>query len=233
MDSQTPENRPHAPGALGVVQEFLNSANLARSPGVTPDIAEDIRLRRESGDSQASLAREYRIGQKFVNAVSRGARVVDDLGACGAAAVWLTALGLAPEGVSVSERDLDRLLELRHLLRELALANNGQVLEVGALESLASMAASVPVVLQFGAQPEIRPSGAGVEAAIGRLLVVVFDAMRDGSWARLKRCTGDGCPHTFYDASRNRTGTWCAMSVCGNRTKIRNYQQRRRASRTP
>jgi predicted RNA-binding Zn ribbon-like protein len=31
----------------------------------------------------------------------------------------------------------------------------------------------------------------------------------------------------FYDRSRNRGSHWCAMSVCGNRTKTRRYRARR------
>ncbi|HEV2869799.1 MAG TPA: CGNR zinc finger domain-containing protein, partial [Actinomycetota bacterium] len=30
----------------------------------------------------------------------------------------------------------------------------------------------------------------------------------------------------FYDHSTNRSGTWCTMSVCGNRRKARAYRRR-------
>src|ERR687886_170562 len=36
----------------------------------------------------------------------------------------------------------------------------------------------------------------------------------------------DVCHWVFYDRSRNRSSTWCAMSVCGNRTKTRRYRSR-------
>jgi predicted RNA-binding Zn ribbon-like protein len=58
-----------------------------------------------------------------------------------------------------------------------------------------------------------------VDGAIGRVLAVVYGAMADGSWERLKACPREVCHWVFYDASRNRSGKWCAMSVCGNRTK--------------
>ncbi|HUY61935.1 MAG TPA: CGNR zinc finger domain-containing protein, partial [Candidatus Dormibacteraeota bacterium] len=53
----------------------------------------------------------------------------------------------------------------------------------------------------------------------------------DGSWARLKACPAQRCHWAFFDASRNRSGTWCTMAVCGTRAKARSYQRRLRASR--
>jgi predicted RNA-binding Zn ribbon-like protein len=50
--------------------------------------------------------------------------------------------------------------------------------------------------------------------------------MADGSWERLKGCPRDVCHWVFYDRSRNRSSTWCAMSVCGNRTNTRAYRRR-------
>ena len=54
----------------------------------------------------------------------------------------------------------------------------------------------------------------------------VHDAMAEGSWARLKACPADNCLWAFYDETKNRSGTWCSMSVCGNRTKARAYRRR-------
>jgi predicted RNA-binding Zn ribbon-like protein len=33
----------------------------------------------------------------------------------------------------------------------------------------------------------------------------------------------------FYDRSKNRSGHWCSMRVCGNRAKARQFRERRRA----
>ncbi|MGH2778535.1 MAG: CGNR zinc finger domain-containing protein, partial [Actinomycetota bacterium] len=30
----------------------------------------------------------------------------------------------------------------------------------------------------------------------------------------------------FYDHSKNRSGKWCTMRVCGNRAKTRAYRER-------
>jgi predicted RNA-binding Zn ribbon-like protein len=61
---------------------------------------------------------------------------------------------------------------------------------------------------------------------MGRLLAAIASATADGTWARLKICRNDACRWSFYDASRNRSGHWCSMAVCGNRMKGRAFRQR-------
>lgn len=230
----TPETRPPAPGGLRVLQEFMNSAHLGGRAMVSPSAAEAIRTRREAGESQATLAVEFGLSQGFVAAIGRGARLGDDLETPASARDWLLARDLLDPGGALDDEDMQRLRELRELLRALALANNGQPLPPEVLPLLDQAAKRAPLVFSFegGCEPSLRPSVAGIDGATARVLALLYEAMRDGSFQRLKRCQGDGCPHTFYDASRNRTGTWCAMSVCGNRTKVRSYQSRRRAARS-
>jgi predicted RNA-binding Zn ribbon-like protein len=52
-------------------------------------------------------------------------------------------------------------------------------------------------------------------------------AMIDGTWVRLKACLDPDCGWAFYDRSRNRSGHWCEMAVCGSRHKVRAYRARR------
>ncbi len=230
MDDQTPENRMPAPGALSVVHNFVNCGHLADHDGMSQEVADAIRLRHEAGETQASLASEYGTNQKFVAAVARGARLLDDLATPESARAWLVARGLIAEKTGVSEEDRQQLVSLRESLRAMAAANNGLKLEAAAVASLNEVAATIPLVLRFGEDGRValEPAREGIDGAVGKLLTVVFDGIREGTFSRLKRCPGEGCPHIFYDASRNRTGTWCAMSVCGNRTKVRSYQRRRR-----
>ncbi len=65
-----------------------------------------------------------------------------------------------------------------------------------------------------------------VDGAIGLLLAITARTMLDGSWSRLKVCPGDHCGWAFYDHSRNQTGRWCSMSVCGGRAKARAHYRR-------
>jgi predicted RNA-binding Zn ribbon-like protein len=48
---------------------------------------------------------------------------------------------------------------------------------------------------------------------------------------RLKICPN--CQWLFLDRSRNRSRTWCDMTVCGNRVKASRHYQRQRKELTP
>jgi predicted RNA-binding Zn ribbon-like protein len=45
----------------------------------------------------------------------------------------------------------------------------------------------------------------------------------------MKACPHEDCGWVFHDASRNRSGQWCSMAVCGNRTKGAAFRARLRA----
>jgi predicted RNA-binding Zn ribbon-like protein len=85
-------------------------------------------------------------------------------------------------------------------------------------------------VVRFDAagRSRLEPSASGVDGALGRLLAIVNTAMTDGTWPRLKACRSHACLWAFYDASKNRSGAWCSMAVCGSRSKARAYRRRHR-----
>jgi predicted RNA-binding Zn ribbon-like protein len=64
--------------------------------------------------------------------------------------------------------------------------------------------------------------------SLGRLIAIMVEAMADGTWSRLKACSAETCQWLFYDTSKNRSGHWCSMRVCGNRAKARQFRARRR-----
>lgn len=242
--AEAERERTPAPGTLRLVQELMEA--VVTEPGEEDlRVAEEIRRRFEAGESQATLAADYGFVQGHVSAILRGRRLTRRLDASPgeppveglispvAAQKWLAERGLIGESEAITAEGLERLLELRLLLREMAEANNGVPLDSSVLESLDRIAADAPLEFRFatGDAPELAPRASGANAAIGRLLAIVFEAMRDGTWPRMKICAAHDCPGTFYDSSRNRTGTWCVMAICGNRTKVRSYQERRRAAR--
>jgi predicted RNA-binding Zn ribbon-like protein len=79
--------------------------------------------------------------------------------------------------------------------------------------------------------PRLQAVGDGVDRALSGILAAAATAGLDGSWDRLKACRE--CRWAFYDRSRNRSGAWCAMRICGNRTKNRSYRARRGARPRP
>jgi predicted RNA-binding Zn ribbon-like protein len=140
--------------------------------------------------------------------------------------------GFLADGEAIGAHALDSIKALREVLRDFAAANNHHPLTPAAVDALNDLAERNPMVVRASGEgpPELVPGARCESPAMARILAAFFSAASDGSWVRLKRCPGLGCPFTFYDASRNRTGTWCSMSVCGNRTKVRKYQQRRRGA---
>jgi predicted RNA-binding Zn ribbon-like protein len=144
---------------------------------------------------------------------------------------WLGARGFAGPA---SDADLDRAIELREALRTLCLANHDgsdappalAVLD-GVARAVATAAALTPS-LRTG---HLEPSGDGPDAACALALAIVFAARADGSFARLKACPHAHCGWAFYDGSRNRSGQWCSMRICGNRTKGEAFRRRRAAPR--
>jgi predicted RNA-binding Zn ribbon-like protein len=131
---------------------------------------------------------------------------------------------LADEGVDPTARNIAAARAVREALRVLLVANtHRRTPSKDSLELLeeASARASFRVDFRSGA---LLPGADGVEGAVGRVLAVVAQAMRDGSWTRLKACRN--CRWAFYDESRNRSAAWCSMQLCGNRLKTRAYRRR-------
>jgi predicted RNA-binding Zn ribbon-like protein len=170
----------------------------------------------------------------FVNTVDLE-EGTDDLRAPDELATWLVTNGLAPSGLVATTDDLEHALGLREALRAVLLAHNGGTgfVHGTAVHALNEAAARSNVRLQFNktGTGTLAPDADGVDGALGRLLAIVHGAAAEGTWARLKACRDDTCQWAFYDHTKNRSGAWCNMAVCGNRAKARAYRERRGAPR--
>jgi predicted RNA-binding Zn ribbon-like protein len=145
-------------------------------------------------------------------------------------AAWFAERSLLPDSDhALADSDVRQARELREALRKLLLAHNGAPLEPAAVDSVNAAAKSAELVVRFdeGGHAALTPVRPGIDGALGRLLAIVFGAMADGTWERLKACPADDCEWAFYDWSKNGSGTWCDMAVCGNRAKARAYRERR------
>lgn len=197
-----PGGRPPAPGQLAVVQAFINSF--------------------------FDLEAEW--GADLFATPDRLAR-------------WLADRGLLAPGTALSARDRARAVTVREGLRGLAAANNdawelvpadelvlaGDAQPDTSLAELNRAAGGAGVEVRLHPDgPRFAATGAGVDRALGVLLAITATSMLDGSWRRLKACPGHHCGWAFFDHSRNQTGRWCSMSVCGGRAKARAHYHRRR-----
>jgi predicted RNA-binding Zn ribbon-like protein len=147
-------------------------------------------------------------------------------------ASWLNEQGVCDlGGPELGPRELEQAIALRESLRSVLLSHNDRDAEPGeATRHLEEVAERGQLSVCFGGGGDgvaIAPRSPGYSGVLARLLVPVAHASMDGSWARVKACTADDCLWAFYDASRNRSGRWCDMAVCGNREKVRTYRSRR------
>lgn len=126
--------------------------------------------------------------------------------------------------------DVRRVRELREALRALLLANNGVEARSRDLEPLREAAERSRYRLAFeaGGQLALAPARADLSGFESRLLLALEHLQCHEVWPRLKACTDERCRWAFYDATRNRSRTWCSMDVCGNREKTKRYRQRKR-----
>jgi predicted RNA-binding Zn ribbon-like protein len=141
---------------------------------------------------------------------------------------WLTRNRLLDRAsTAIAEPDRLRAISVREALRELARANGGAT--VVATDRLNRAADGAAVNIRFtSGGPRFEPTKPGLGGALSLILASAAAAMFEGSWSRLKICPGDDCGWAFYDHSRNRSGRWCSMSVCGGRAKVRAHYRRTR-----
>lgn len=149
----------------------------------------------------------------------------------------LTQRGLLEDSERLEEPDRQSLVAFREGLRLLLLAHNGVADPHAAsganATTLDELAGPVPLRVSFRpyGRPTIEPDAeGGRDRVLGRLLAVIVTSEAEGDWRRLKACRNERCLWAFYDASKNRSGRWCDMDVCGVRHKMRAYRERKAES---
>jgi predicted RNA-binding Zn ribbon-like protein len=152
----------------------------------------------------------------------------DRIGTPEKARAWLREKRLLAPDDAVSDADVARLRELREAIRALALANQGGRPDAAASEAIRDVSSPLRVTVDATGRTALEPERGGVDGVVATLLGILHEAQLTGQWSRLKGCRQ--CEYAFFDRSKNRSAAWCAMSICGNRTKNRAYYRRRRGS---
>jgi predicted RNA-binding Zn ribbon-like protein len=151
----------------------------------------------------------------------------EELADPGALVRWLADHELIEAGTEATEVDLRNAIAVREALRRQLLANNGTEPDAGSIDTLRAAARRARVGLDFRADgSHLEPQADGVDGALGRMLSRVHAAQYDGTWSRLKACPWHTCHAAFYDHTKNHSGVWCTMEVCGNRAKAKAYRER-------
>ena len=177
---------------------------------------------------------ELELVREFVNTLDIER---DEEALCTPAALgeWLSGNELAGKQLRPTGAELRRAIAVREALRAILLSHgDGSAEPEEAWRTLDGQAARARLQVRFDAHGEalLEPQAGGVDAGLGRLLAIVHGAVaRPEQWRRLKACRLHTCEWAFYDHTKNRSGAWCNMAVCGNRAKARAYRERRANAR--
>ena len=169
---------------------------------------------------------ELELVRQFVNSLDVERPEGDGLADGKRATDWARDNGIV--GAPVTDEGARQLRDLREAIRRELLAHTGDGIKEETWARLAAELGDIQFKLGFGTAGavELLPgSEAAAEAIRAQIAGRIYNAVRDGSWSRLKACRKDTCLFAFYDRSKNGSGAWCSMAVCGNRVKA----QRRRA----
>jgi predicted RNA-binding Zn ribbon-like protein len=157
-------------------------------------------------------------------------RLLDPASAC----QWLLESDLATPAIRVTRPQWERLVEFREVIRDLIEANRTGDADQKSIARFDRFVGEHPVELTAGEggalSLDLAPQSS-VDRVIAQMIGIVFQAQVESLWPRLKTCVSDDCRWSFFDSSRNRTGTWCLMETCGNRDKNRAYRRRRTGRR--
>jgi len=167
--------------------------------------------------------------QDFVNTrnLMRG---TDSLADPVAAQAWLPA---PPRGRD-DDQQLSELRDLRETLRRVLLTHTTQEpVEAQAVSRLQQLSAPSELATGVAVDGSCFVQPRRHDDTVSRVFAAIVEASLNGTWPRLKACANPDCRWVFYDTSRNHSGAWCVMSICGSREKMRSYRQRRTDPATP
>ena len=170
-------------------------------------------------------------------------RTYEDLVAWGEQSGSLTSVDAARLRRQARTRpsDAERALIEARAIREAVFATFSKIAEGSRppRDDLATLNAAIPQAL---AHLCLAPSETGYawrwDAEESQLDRVVWPAIRSVGelltsceLTRVRVCAAETCDWLFLDTSRNRSRRWCDMTVCGNRSKVRNFHTRQKRER--
>ena len=152
----------------------------------------------------------------------------DRIGSGEKAKAWLRRAELIGADAPVSDAEAERLRELREAIRRLVVAGQSGEADEAAADVVLAASRTAPLAVRVDGTgvTALEPARTGTDGAVATLLGILHEAQVGGEWTRMKACRQ--CEYAFFDRSKNRSAAWCAMSICGSRTKNRAYYRRHR-----
>ncbi len=167
---------------------------------------------------------QLRILQAFVNTADLRAGT-DLAGQPRAFAEWLEHWGLAPPGLELTGDDLKNAKEVREAARTLLGCRPGKAPKAAARLDRAGKASPIFARVDAEGRGHLESPAESLAGALARLVAILVESQREGTWERLKTCAHETCRAAFYDFSKNRSAVWCTVQ-CGNRKSALAYRWR-------
>jgi hypothetical protein len=133
---------------------------------------------------------------------------------------WSTTRGDEELPPTLTPADVTKLHALRATIAGLITG------DVSGSPGIGSVAASF--ALSDGGDVRLEPAGSGWRWLASALWGEILLSQQTGTWRRLKQCHNPDCRSTFYDRSKNNSGVWHNVKVCGNAVNLRASRARRR-----
>jgi len=129
-----------------------------------------------------------------------------------------------------SDDDLAKAVAFREALHEITRGTHRPQFHADAWRALVDAVDNVTFRLAVGRDglDIVAEAPSRTSKFLGGLALICRRAHADESLRRLKSCSN--CEWTIYDTSKNNSGRWCSMYVCGGRHNARAYRRRRRDS---
>jgi hypothetical protein len=133
---------------------------------------------------------------------------------------WSTTRGDDMRPPTLTPADLTKLRALRATIADLITRDESGSPGIG----------SVPASFALSDNGDVRlePAGNGWRWLASALWGEILLSQQTGTWRRLKQCHNPDCRSTFYDRSKNNSGVWHNVKVCGNAANLRASRARRR-----
>ena len=61
-----------------------------------------------------------------------------------------------------------------------------------------------------------------------KIVIEVIKLLSSKEFKYLKKCDNHKCSLFFIDTSKNHSRRWCSMEICGNRSKVNSFTQRKK-----
>ncbi|MGW7426728.1 CGNR zinc finger domain-containing protein [Streptomyces sp. NPDC054813] len=141
---------------------------------------------------------------------------------------WSSATQRPAPGVELTAEDVQRLRDFRQDLRQ---SLHGQLGDAAKEPGPAASLMTLPTALRLDEHGAVHavPRGTGWRQVASLALIEVYQAQLTDTLRRLKSCRNTRCMTAFYDRSRNNSGVWHDVHVCGNAANLRNSRARKRA----